>query len=80
MEALSMTGGDYSAISAREEKDLQQLMQQCDSAVSNAQAFADQLAQDLSLLDGVLYLEFSLEEFFYWLKFFKFNFYSYDLL
>ncbi|XP_076043621.1 exocyst complex component Sec3 [Oratosquilla oratoria] len=44
--------GDYRALSAREQQDLERLMEQCDSAVSNAEAFADQLSRDLSVLDG----------------------------
>uniref|UniRef100_A0A6A7G1L6 Exocyst complex component 1-like n=3 Tax=Hirondellea gigas TaxID=1518452 RepID=A0A6A7G1L6_9CRUS len=54
-DAPSLDGslaGDYSAVSVREQRDLQLLMTQCSSAVSNAEAFAQQLAQDLSLLDG----------------------------
>lgn len=47
------TEQDYSAVSAREQRDLEQLMGSCDSAVANAEAFASQLAKDLSVLDGV---------------------------
>ena len=45
--------GDYTAVSAREQRDLQLLMTQCDSAVANAEAFAERLELDLNLLDGV---------------------------
>ncbi|KAK3866865.1 hypothetical protein Pcinc_027628 [Petrolisthes cinctipes] len=45
-------GGDYRALSEKEQCDLERLMGQCDSAVSNAEAFADQLSRDLSVLDG----------------------------
>ena len=44
--------GDYKALSEREQQDLERLMEQCDSAVSNAEAFAEQLSRDLSVLDG----------------------------
>lgn len=44
--------GDYRALSEKEQQDLERLMEQCDSAVSNAEAFADQLSKDLSVLDG----------------------------
>lgn len=54
-DAPSLDGsvsGPYISVSEREQKDLQTLMTQCDSAVANAEAFAQQLAQDLSVLDG----------------------------
>ena len=44
---------DYQALTEREETDLQQLMSQCGYAVSNAEAFMETLAKDLSILDGV---------------------------
>lgn len=44
---------DYQALTEREELDLQQLMSQCDHAVSNAETFMETLAKDLSILDGV---------------------------
>ena len=50
--------GDYRALSEREQEDLERLMEQCDSAVSNAEAFADQLSKDLSVLDGVNFYQF----------------------
>ena len=37
----------------REEKDLESLLSQSDGALSNAEKFMEQLAKDLSLLDGV---------------------------
>uniref|UniRef100_A0A1B6CD43 Exocyst complex component Sec3 PIP2-binding N-terminal domain-containing protein n=1 Tax=Clastoptera arizonana TaxID=38151 RepID=A0A1B6CD43_9HEMI len=43
---------DYQALTEREELDLQQLMSQCDYAVSNAETFMETLARDLSVLDG----------------------------
>lgn len=48
-----MEGEDYQALTDKEEKDLEQLMTQCGSAVSNAEAFMETLARDLSILDGV---------------------------
>ena len=44
---------DYHALSPREESDLESLMSQCDYAISDAEAFAEQLTKDLSVLDGV---------------------------
>ena len=44
---------DYQALSNREETDLESLMSQCETAISNAEAFAEQLQSELSVLDGV---------------------------
>lgn len=44
---------DYQALTEREERDLENLLSQSNSALSNAEKFMDQLAKDLSLLDGV---------------------------
>ena len=44
---------DYHALSAKEEMDLEAMMNQCDFAISDAEKFADQLSSDLSVLDGV---------------------------
>ena len=46
---------DYQALTDREEKDLESLLSQSDGALSNAEKFMEQLAKDLSLLDGVIY-------------------------
>jgi len=43
---------DYQVLSTQEEEDLQSMMSQCDFAISNAEAFSEQLAKDLSVLDG----------------------------
>ena len=51
--ALGATEGDYHALSQKEEADLENLMGHCEDAISNAEAFADQLSKDLSGLDGV---------------------------
>ncbi|KAK7070457.1 Exocyst complex component 1 [Halocaridina rubra] len=52
VEAALEDDGDYRALSEKEQLDLERLMEQCDSAVSNAEAFAEQLSRDLSVLDG----------------------------
>lgn len=44
---------DYQALSNREEEDLETLMEDCQAAISNAEAFAEQLSKQLSVLDGV---------------------------
>ena len=44
---------DWHALSQREEADLELLMAGCETAVSNAEAFAEQLSKDLNFLDGV---------------------------
>jgi hypothetical protein len=46
---------DYLPLTEKEESDLEKLMSQCNFAVSNAEAFMDLLARDLSILDGVKY-------------------------
>ncbi|XP_072040820.1 LOW QUALITY PROTEIN: exocyst complex component 1-like [Amphiura filiformis] len=43
---------DYQALSPREEKDLERMMNECEFAIGNAEAFVEQLANDLSVLDG----------------------------
>ena len=48
---------DFQPLSAREEKDLEILMQQSEDAISNAEAFAEKLARDLSMLDGVRFID-----------------------
>lgn len=53
VDAALEDDGDYRALSEKEQMDLERLMEQCDSAVSNAEAFAEQLSRDLSVLDGV---------------------------
>lgn len=44
---------DYQALTDREERDLENLLSQSDGALSNAEKFMENLAKDLSLLDGV---------------------------
>ncbi|BES93772.1 exocyst complex component sec3 [Nesidiocoris tenuis] len=43
---------DFQALTEKEEQDLILLMQECGYAVSNAEAFMETLAKDLSILDG----------------------------
>ncbi|XP_067000465.2 exocyst complex component 1 isoform X2 [Anabrus simplex] len=43
---------DYLALTEREEQDLEKLMMQCEFGISNAEAFMEMLAKDLSILDG----------------------------
>ncbi|XP_019646836.1 PREDICTED: exocyst complex component 1-like [Branchiostoma belcheri] len=43
---------EYQVLTAQEESDLEKLISQCDFAVSNAEAFTEQLSKDLSMLDG----------------------------
>lgn len=52
VDDLSMAGEDYQALSAKEESDLELLMCECQSAMSNAELFAEQLSKQLSMLDG----------------------------
>ena len=44
---------DYHALTEREQHDLEKLMSECGFAISNAEAFMEMLAKDLSVLDGV---------------------------
>ena len=43
---------DYQALSSKEESDLDHLMSECQAAISNAEAFAENLSKQLSVLDG----------------------------
>ncbi|CAH0552972.1 unnamed protein product [Brassicogethes aeneus] len=43
---------DFQAITEKEQEDLSRLMSSCNFAVTNAEAFMEKLAKDLSLLDG----------------------------
>ncbi|XP_056271152.1 exocyst complex component 1 isoform X1 [Pseudoliparis swirei] len=57
-ESQSVAGGDedalddYQELSAREEQDIEGMMEMCEDAVSNAEAFAEQLSRELQVLDG----------------------------
>ena len=54
-----MTGGDeeavdeYQELNAREEQDIEIMMEGCECAISNAEAFAERLSRELQVLDGV---------------------------
>lgn len=58
-ESQSVAGGDedalddYQELSTREEQDIESMMEMCEYAVSNAEAFAEQLSRELQVLDGV---------------------------
>uniref|UniRef100_A0A3B3S7B2 Exocyst complex component 1 n=1 Tax=Paramormyrops kingsleyae TaxID=1676925 RepID=A0A3B3S7B2_9TELE len=57
-ESQSVTGGDedslddYQELNAREEQDIESMMEVCEYAISNAEAFAEKLASELQVLDG----------------------------
>lgn len=54
-----MAGGDeesldeYQELNAREEQDIEIMMDGCEYAISNAEAFAEKLSSELQVLDGV---------------------------
>lgn len=58
-ESQSVAGGDedalddYQELSTREEQDIENMMEMCEYAVSNAEAFAEKLFKELQVLDGV---------------------------
>uniref|UniRef100_A0A3P8XE91 Exocyst complex component 1 n=1 Tax=Esox lucius TaxID=8010 RepID=A0A3P8XE91_ESOLU len=57
-ESQSVAGGDedalddYQELNAREEQDIEGMMEVCDYAISNAEAFAEKLSRELQVLDG----------------------------
>ncbi|XP_061635586.1 exocyst complex component 1 isoform X7 [Phyllopteryx taeniolatus] len=57
-ESQSVAGGDedalddYQELSTREEQDIEGMMEVCEYAISNAEAFAEQLSRELQVLDG----------------------------
>ncbi|CAB1434010.1 unnamed protein product [Pleuronectes platessa] len=57
-ESQSVAGGDedalddYQELSTREEQDIESMMETCEYAISNAEAFAEQLSKELQVLDG----------------------------
>uniref|UniRef100_A0A665V6J5 Exocyst complex component 1 n=1 Tax=Echeneis naucrates TaxID=173247 RepID=A0A665V6J5_ECHNA len=57
-ESQSVAGGDedalddYQELSTREETDIESMMEMCEYAISNAEAFAEQLSKELQVLDG----------------------------
>ena len=44
---------DYQELSTREETDVERLIEECDAAIANAEAFAEKLSRELQVLDGV---------------------------
>jgi len=48
-------GEDYQELTQREEKDLEYMISQTENAISNIEAFTEQLSKDLSVLDGVIH-------------------------
>ncbi|XP_076873246.1 exocyst complex component 1 isoform X5 [Brachyhypopomus gauderio] len=57
-ESQSVAGGDedalddYQELNAREEQDIETMMEVCEYAISNAEAFAEKLSSELQVLDG----------------------------
>ncbi|XP_029443244.1 exocyst complex component 1 isoform X3 [Rhinatrema bivittatum] len=57
-ENQSVAGGDeeavdeYQELNAREEQDIEIMMEGCEYAISNAEAFAEKLSRELQVLDG----------------------------
>ncbi|KAJ8333306.1 hypothetical protein SKAU_G00422020 [Synaphobranchus kaupii] len=57
-ESQSVSGGDeevlddYQELSTREEQDIESMMEVCEYAISNAEAFAEKLSRELQVLDG----------------------------
>lgn len=48
-------GEDYQELTQQEEKDLEYMISQTEDAISNIEAFTEQLSKDLSSLDGVIH-------------------------
>lgn len=46
-------GEDYQELTQWEENDLEYMISQTENAISNIEAFTEQLSKDLSVLDGV---------------------------
>nr|XP_046156498.1 exocyst complex component 1-like isoform X4 [Oncorhynchus gorbuscha] len=57
-ESQSVAGGDedalddYQELNAREEQDIEGMMEVCEYAISNAETFAEKLSKELQVLDG----------------------------
>jgi len=58
LESDAEDADSYEAISELEQRDLEQLMASCQSAVSNAETFMDGLAKELAHLDEVIFANF----------------------
>ena len=55
LRCLFIPGEDYQELTQREERDLEYMISQTENAISNIEAFTEQLSRDLSILDGVSY-------------------------
>uniref|UniRef100_A0A2K6G4H1 Exocyst complex component Sec3 PIP2-binding N-terminal domain-containing protein n=1 Tax=Propithecus coquereli TaxID=379532 RepID=A0A2K6G4H1_PROCO len=68
-ENQSVAGGDeeavdeYQELNAREEQDIEIMMEGCEYAISNAEAFAEKLSRELQVLDGVRLIEMKLSSY-----------------
>ena len=49
-----LIGEDYQELTQQEENDLEHMISQTEDAISNIEAFTEQLSKDLSSLDGVM--------------------------
>lgn len=49
----NLLGEDYQELTQREESDLEYMILQTESAISNIEAFTEKLSKELSVLDGV---------------------------
>lgn len=50
-----LIGEDYQELTQQEENDLEHMISQTEDAISNIEAFTEQLSKDLSSLDGVMH-------------------------
>lgn len=50
-----LIGEDYQELTQQEESDLEHMISQTEDAISNIEAFTEQLSKDLSSLDGVMH-------------------------
>ena len=55
-EMFNFSVEDYQELTKREENDLEYMISQTENAISNIEAFTEQLSRDLSILDGVIEL------------------------
>ena len=55
-EMFNFSVEDYQELTKREENDLEYMISQTENAISNIEAFTEQLSRDLSVLDGVIEL------------------------
>lgn len=55
MYLFLLIGEDYQELTQQEENDLEHMISQTEDAISNIEAFTEQLSKDLSSLDGVMH-------------------------